>query len=378
MTGRDWTKERWRKQYIREPLQHRAWPVLARGLRELLNALAEDDGTLVRDVEDPAEALLRGLNAQDYEIELVQAAIELLLREGFLEADEHAVWIPDLPRAQAQRDVAGPPAERPAAPTEARATSTERVRAFRARQRQRNGAAVSNDAVPETSNEPPPVADDVSPAVAPVSSGVSPSRDDSHPESSETSEIQRNQEKIDHPDQSSRARGVVSARPRDVSSELVSTRWTDDEVSKITRNPEQALRFPVHERAVFLRAHTRLADALQPERWPEVEAIGAAFAEGSGQGKQYLGPYDKDEGVRRVVELLAVGFPQRSIEYVARVVPKQAWWTANGKRLGLSSLSAEVVRRNMPNEERRSRVLSPLVARVIEQTEQRRKASGSA
>ena len=50
MTGRDWTKERWRKQYIREPLQHRAWPVLARGLRELLNALAEDDGTLVRDV----------------------------------------------------------------------------------------------------------------------------------------------------------------------------------------------------------------------------------------------------------------------------------------------------------------------------------------
>ena len=39
--GRDWTRERWRKQYVREPLQHRAWPVMARGLRELLNALAE-------------------------------------------------------------------------------------------------------------------------------------------------------------------------------------------------------------------------------------------------------------------------------------------------------------------------------------------------
>jgi hypothetical protein len=378
MTGRDWTKERWRKQYIREPLQHRAWPVLARGLRELLNALAEDDGTLVRDVEDPAGALLRGLNAQEYEVELVQAAIELLLREGFLEADERSVWIPDLPRAQAQRDAAGPQAERPVVPAEGRPTSTERVRAFRARQRERNGAAVPNDAVPETSNDPPPVAHDVSPPVAPVSSGVSPSRGDSHPESSEISEIQKNQEKIDHPDQSSRARGVVSARPRDVSSELVSTRWTDDEVSKISRSPEQALRFPVHERAVFLRAHPRLADVLQPERWPEVEAIGAAFAEGSGLGKQYLGPYDKDEGVRRVVELLAVGFPQRSIEYVARVVPKQAWWTANGKRLGLSSLSVEVVRRNMPDESGQMRVLSPRVARALECAGRAGQANGAA
>jgi hypothetical protein len=73
--------------------------------------------------------------------------------------------------------------------------------------------------------------------------------------------------------------------------------------------------------SVFLRAHPRLADALRPERWPEVEAIGAAFAEGIGQAKQYLGAYDRDAGVRRVVELLAVGFPQRGIEYVARVVP---------------------------------------------------------
>lgn len=102
-SGRDWTRERWRKQYVREPLRHRARPVMARGLRELLNALAEDDGTLVRDVDEPAEALLRGLNPQEYELELVQAALELLLRDGFLAGDEHSIWIPDLPRAQAQR-----------------------------------------------------------------------------------------------------------------------------------------------------------------------------------------------------------------------------------------------------------------------------------
>ena len=107
-------------------------------------------------------------------------------------------------------------------------------------------------------------------------------------------------------------------------------------------------------------------------------AIGTAFAEGIGQTKQYLGPYDTDDGVRRVVELLAVGFPQRSLEYVARVVPKQAWWTAGGKRLGLSSLSPEVVRRNMPTEDGHARVQSPRVAKVLEGAGIDRKAHGAA
>jgi hypothetical protein len=345
MSGRDWTKERWRKQYIREPLQHRAWPVMARGLRELLNALAEDDGTLVRDVDDPDEALLRSLNAQEYELELVQAAVEHLVREGFLERDERSISIPDLPRAQAPRDpTMAMPTDALAAATDGRQTSTERVRAFRARQRERNAAAVSAATVPTETGQSPAAPDAVSPVVAPVSASVSPSRGDNHPESADTSEIQRKPEKPDHPDQSSPARGTVSGRPRDVSAELVSTRWTDDEVSKIARDPERALKLPVHERAVFLRAHPRLADALQPERWPEVLAVGEEFADGMGQNRQYLGPYEKDDGVRRVVELLAAGFPQQSLEYVARVVPRQAWWTAGGKRLGLSLAPAVVVR----------------------------------
>lgn len=174
------------------------------------------------------------------------------------------------------------------------------------------------------------------------------------------------------------ARGAVSSHAGDVSSELVSTHWMDDELSKFSRDPQQALKLPVQERAAFLRAHPRLAGALQPERWPELVAIGDAFAEGSGQGKQYLGTYDKDDGVRRLVELLATGFPQRGLEYVARVVPKQPWWTANGKRLGLSSLSLEVVRRNLPAEDGHARILSPRVARVIEAAQREGKASGAA
>lgn len=152
----------------------------------------------------------------------------------------------------------------------------------------------------------------------------------------------------------------------------------DEEVSKITRDPERALKLPVQERAEFLRAHPRLAGALEPERWPELVAVGAAFAEASGKGKQYLGSYDEDDGVRRLVELLAVGFPQQGLEYVARTLPKQAWWTASGKRLGLSSLSPEVVRRNMPSEDGRPRILSPRVAKVLEAAKQARKANGAA
>ena len=377
MTGRDWTKERWRKQYIREPLQHRAWPVTARGLRELLNALAEDDGTLVRGVEEPLEALLRGLSAQEYEVELVQAAIELLLREGFLEQDEHSIWIPDLPRAQAQREMPVPLQERSPAVTDPRQTSTERVRAFRARQRERNGS-VSGPVVSGAGGNVAVRDGPGSEVVSSVSSSVSPSRGDSDLDPSGTSESQRKNQEVDHPHHPMDARGAVSSHAGDVSSELVSTHWMDDELSKFSRDPQQALKLPVQERAAFLRAHPRLAGALQPERWPELVAIGDAFAEGSGQGKQYLGTYDKDDGVRRLVELLATGFPQRGLEYVARVVPKQPWWTANGKRLGLSSLSLEVVRRNLPAEDGHARILSPRVARVIEAAQREGKASGAA
>ena len=195
----------------------------------------------------------------------MRSAVDVLIASGHLAVDDRSVWLPELPAAQLHHrvDMVTPRQstdQRDQLPAP-RTTSTERVRQFRQRQRDQAAAVVSAH-VPETVSLD--VSFPVSGVSGGVSSGVSPSRGDSYPESSETSEIQRNQEKIDHPDQSSRARGVVSARPRDVSSEIVSTRWTDDEVSKISRSPEQALRFPVHERAVFLRAHPRLADALQP------------------------------------------------------------------------------------------------------------------
>jgi hypothetical protein len=67
--GRDWTRERRRK-----TMRPRAAPTprlvdMARDLRELLNALAEDDRTLFRRRRRPPAAFLRGLNAREYELE---------------------------------------------------------------------------------------------------------------------------------------------------------------------------------------------------------------------------------------------------------------------------------------------------------------------
>lgn len=365
--GRDWGKERWRKQYVREPLQQRAWPVMARGLRELLNALAEDDGSLVWDVSDPVQALLRSLNPQAYEVELVQAAIELLLKDGFLAQDEHAIWIPDFPRSQAQRE-AMPPAERTATGVAARQTSTERVRQFR--ERQRNAGAVSGS----VASAP------VSPVSA-VSGNVSPSVSVTDQQDSLLGlDREKNREK-DHPLQkrAGASHGVSSGvSMASVSLTSVSETEGEEEITNVPRDLSEALAVPAAGRAALLRRRPELSGKLAPDRWPEVAAIAAAFAEGAGLPKLYLGPYEKDEGVRRVVELLAIGFPQNGLEYVARTVPKQSWWTAGGKRLGLSSLSPEVVRRNMPNEDGRPRLMSPRVAKVIEAAERERKAHGAA
>jgi hypothetical protein len=58
--------------------------VTARGLRDYLIRLAEDDGALIRDADEPVEALLTVLGAHEGEAELVRGALELLRRDGFL------------------------------------------------------------------------------------------------------------------------------------------------------------------------------------------------------------------------------------------------------------------------------------------------------
>jgi hypothetical protein len=373
MTRRDWSKERWRKQYVREPLQHHTWPVMARGLRELLNALAEDDGLLVRGADDPVQALLHALHPQEYEAEFVEAAIELLLADGFLERDAQSIWIPEVPWAQAPKESLSPEPIRGGALSPSadagRRTSTERVRQFRERQRTRNDPAAFH-------------------GVSSVSPTVSPSRGNREQDPSQSLDQEKDREKDHLPQERARGAGVspsVSTPPlRSVSPSVSSARVSsnqgndEEEVVRFPRDLAEALKMPAQERAAVLRIRPDLARSLCPHRWPEVLAVAGAYAEGAGLGAQCLGEYAADDGVRRIVELLAIGFPVAGLEYVARVVPKQPWWTEGGKRLGLSSLSPEVVRRNLPASSGRGRVLSPRVAKVLEAAQLERKADGVA
>lgn len=379
---RDWSKERWRKQHLREPLQQRLWPVMARGLRELLNQLAEDDGALVCDVDDPAEALVRALGPHEHEIDLVRGAIEILVAEGVLAMHQRSVYVRELPAAQAPFRAEG---SRPSldltTPTPAKSaqTSTERVRRHRERLRERNGDPVS-DRVPQP----------VSTIVSAVTSGVSFARDPGERNVSE--EIDQNKyKKLDHPHpEKPRASASVSHHPRPVSStvslSVAAARGTDgngeeDEGeqsnSRLSEEARCASDLPIRERASLVLEKAHLGRALRPEGWPEVQAIAAALAETTGLTNGYLGAFEDDPGVQAVLKLYAAGIPQSALEYVARTVPRQSWWSSEGKRLGLSSLSLEVVRRNLPGPDGRARVTNPGVAKALELLRSEREAANA-
>jgi hypothetical protein len=161
---KDWSKERWRKLYLREALDQRLWSVMARGLRDYLIRLAEDDGALIRDAEDPVEALLRALGAHADEADLVRGAIVLLRRDGFLSGDARSMFVRNLPAAQTwEPRVATPPeVEEPPRPNTV-SSSNERVRQFRERQRQ---AATSGALTPASGTQTATV------STPPVTSGV--------------------------------------------------------------------------------------------------------------------------------------------------------------------------------------------------------------
>ena len=82
----------------------------------------------------------------------------------------------------------------------------------------------------------------------------------------------------------------------------------------------------------------------------------------------HLGEHASDAGVRSVLALYAAGFTQVELERVAEFVPKQAWWRS--KALGLSSLSPEVVRRNLSAA--MGSDLSPRLAKVLADVQRRR------
>lgn len=376
--NRDWSRERWRKQFVREPLEERLWPVVARGLRELLNKLAEEDGTLITGVSDPEASLVEALAPRSEERELVRLAVTLLVRERFLETDETSIWIPDLNASQAARWVPSD-VELPHESARVPSSSTERVRRHRAKKR----VAVSEPSVsPRAVAVSEPVTSPVSPAVSvvtsPVSCNVSSSRGEREPDPSQFPNREKYEQRdLLHPPrarEATSASGVTASVSSSVSWTVSPARVSsgkeeeEDDQRKLNFRGEgtPTLELPIQQRAALVLEKPHLSRSLHPERWPEVQSIAAALAEVTGVANGYLGGYEDDPGVQAVLKLYAAGIPQSTLEYVARTVPRQAWWSANGKKLGLSSLSLEVVRRNLPGADGRARVTNPGVAKALE------------
>ncbi len=385
---KDWSKERWRKLYLRETLDQRLWPVMARGLRDYLIRLADDDGALIRDADDPVGALLTVLGAHGDEAEHVGRAIELLQRDGFLGGGARSLWVRNLPVAQmweARAPAAVSAPERASAELPSPTSSTERVRRYRGRLREAASGApavAEGNAAEAVSGNAEPVTSCVTSGVSSsvprnVSSGVTSSRGSGNLDSSGTFLESQKDKQIDFLPSSERASGVTSAVTDDVSSS-VTLRSTgeeedDDEYLKIPRSREEALKIRIAARAALVVNQPALAAVIQPERWPEVISVAQVFARAAGVAEQRLGRYQKDPGVRALVELYAAEFTQLELERVAQVVPTQSWWSAPGKRLGLSSLSIEVVRRNLPDTGS-PRERSAQVAKVLQVVRRRREA----
>ena len=385
---KDWSKERWRKLYLRESLEQRLWSVMARGLRDYLIRLAEDDGTLIRDDDDPDGALLRVLGAHPEESELVRRALELLRRDGFLAGDARSISIGNLQAAQGwePRPTAANRMPETTAKLADANSSTERVRRHRARLRQE-----SNGAVPPAGDS---VTSSVSSAVSPVTSsvpkGVSASVTSSrglrnpHPSGSFLEPEKQNQP--DLPPSLARASGVprnvpptapsvsTSVAGHESSSTATGVRQDEEDDSLVVpRSREETLKLGIAKRATLVVQQPAFAAVTEPESWPEILSVAQAFAVATGTKQTHLGRYSRDAGVRALVELYAAGCTQSELEAVVKIVPKQAWWSAQGKRLGLSSLSIEVVRRNLPSSAP-PRTVSPQVAKVLEHVRRRREA----
>lgn len=277
--SRDWSRERWRRLYVREPLEQRAWGLFARGLRDYFIRLAEDDGYLASDVP----ALLKALNPRDEECDLTAGAIQFLLEDGFL-VSEDGIRVRNLPAAQG--DTIEPPAAeqptdgQPSSGKRPRTSSAERQRRYRERVQGRNGASrspsppITRDAFGDVSGDVTRyVTDDLSLSPLPSPSQIA-------------SQITREERVSESP--RTHAVGITSDEKSDASPPV-----TRDEASPVTdvTNREAGSRCPLDivQRAERMGVLKDLADALNADP-ASVRASAEEFAGywtiGAGAGKQ--------------------------------------------------------------------------------------------
>jgi len=369
--ARDWSREPWIKQHIREPLRELLWPLMQRALRDYLRKRAEADGALIVDQEEPVHALVRALGAHEPELALVREAIGGLIRDGILETDGRAIWMPERAESQVRPSVAEDARDSmPSAPTVSKRTSTERVREHR--MRKRNAAAGVSPLVPGDTD---PVSLLVSSAV-PV--GVSSSRGDQYSVSLVSEKDQKEQkdphlhsEEIERDARVSPSVSLAVSSPVEEGDEGAlfpqqERSRVDDRHGPHSLAPAslaEALRIEVTVRAGLVLDMPGRAEKLRPDQWPEVEALATAFARARNCSRQPLGRYAQDKVVELAVALYAAGYSQAELVHVITTIANQEW--AKGKGLG-SLLTFKVADNNRPKPPVKAEAkLSPRAAEAL-------------
>lgn len=127
------------------------------------------------------------------------------------------------------------------------------------------------------------------------------------------------------------------------------------------RNLAEALQVPLKERAGLVLADEHSAGYFQPQSWPEVVQVAEAC------GDTRLSDYSRDNGVKAAVALFAAGFTVADVVRAWKSLSKSTWAREQrdaGRRLGMSSLSPEVVRRALEGMPRMSDAAQDVLKRV--------------
>lgn len=137
-------------------------------------------------------------------------------------------------------------------------------------------------------------------------------------------------------------------------------------------NLQQALAVPVRERSEWLQSHAQMASWVEPQRWPEVQAIASALARATGRAvNERLDCYERDAGVRAVVALYAAGCTQGELTGVVTQLVDTDWWRKPGASRGLSTFTLEVVRRVLTDDPLAGE-LDPRVREILADREKRK------
>jgi hypothetical protein len=133
-------------------------------------------------------------------------------------------------------------------------------------------------------------------------------------------------------------------------------------------NPAEAAAIPIAERARRVLENPSSAQWSEPQAWPEVVAVAEALAKAAGHKRPRLGDCSRDAGVRIVLGHLADGWEPSELAALSEAIGRSEWWRVSGANRGLSSLTAEVLRRAQNERPRQDPRMDPEIARELERT----------